>query len=41
MQVPESIQTILMAGGFFITLGWLDTEKHSEIGSEWQKLGKF
>jgi len=41
MQVPESIQTILMAGGFFITLGWLDTEKHSEIGSEWQNLGKF
>ena len=40
MQVPEAVQTVLMAGGFFMKLGWLN-ETFSEFDETWKSLGKF
>ena len=40
MQVPEAVQTVLMAGGFFMKLGWLN-ETLSEFDGTWKSLGKF
>ena len=40
MQVPEAVQTVLMAGGFFMKLGWLN-ETLSEFDESWTSLGKF
>ena len=40
MQVPEAVQTVLMAGGFFMKLGWLN-ETLSEFDDTWKYLGKF
>ena len=40
MQVPEAVQTVLMAGGFFMKLGWLN-QTLNQITDEWKSLGKF
>jgi len=40
MQVPEAVQTVLMAGGFFMKLGWLN-QTLLQITDEWKSLGKF
>ena len=41
MQVVESVQTVLLAGGFFITLGWLETSDLSQTENNWTPLGTF
>ena len=41
MQVPDTIQTVLMAGGFFITLGWLQSEEEFREEANWKILGTF
>ena len=40
MQVVEAVETVLLAGGFFITLGWLESSYDSSY-SDWKLLGKF
>ena len=40
MQVPEAVQTVLMAGGFFMTMGWLN-QPLPQISDQWKSLGKF
>ena len=41
MQVVEAVQTVLLAGGFFITLGWLEQSDLSDTDSNWRPLGTF
>ena len=41
MQVVEAVQTVLLAGGFFITLGWLETSDLSQTENNWTPLGTF
>ena len=40
MQVAESIHSVLGAGGFFLTLGWLHQTLDTEDGT-WAHLGAF
>ena len=41
MQVVEAVQTVLLAGGFFITLGWLESSDQEETEDNWKPLGTF
>ena len=40
MQVVEAVQTLLLAGGFFITLGWLEN-CCQDMENNWKPLGSF
>ena len=39
MQVVQSVETVLLAGGFFITLGWMETITENSDNSK--HLGQF
>ena len=40
IQVVEVVESVLMAGGFFITLGWLETME-DDLTKNWRSLGQF
>ena len=40
LQVVEAVQTLLLAGGFFITLGWLEN-CCQDMENNWKPLGSF
>lgn len=40
IQVVEVVESVLMAGGFFITLGWLETIE-DDVTKNWRALGQF
>ena len=40
LQVVEAVQTLLLAGGFFLTLGWLEN-CGQDMEENWKPLGAF
>ena len=40
IQVVEVVESVLMAGGFFITLGWLE-RMEDDLTKNWRSLGQF